>query len=579
MPKTPTSSPSGSPPATTLAEARRRGYGLLGAGLFFSLFVNLLALTGPIFMMQVYDRVLGSGSEATLAALFGIVAFLFALMGLFDHVRARLVARAGQVLHACLEARVFDAALRRTTGGAGNRASVMALRDLDSISKLYGSPLLPALLDLPWAPVFLIGLYIFHPMLAGLAVLGIIVVAALTLTNQILSRSAGATARDAEARAEMLADATRRDSDAVRALGMAPSLRRRWQDMKAVARDAALSAGDRQGGFGTAARTFRMFLQSAMLALGALLALRGEISAGAMIAGSVMMGRALAPVDQAITQWPSLQQAREASARLSGLLDQTPPPAARNPLPRPKACLEVRTIAAISPTASPGSTPLLRGVSFRVDPGTALGVIGPSGAGKSTLGRLITGIWPLAAGDIHLGGVPLSHYDPDMLGGLIGYLPQRVDLFEGTIAENIARMSLKPDIDAVMAAARTAGAHEMIAALPEGYDTPVAANDTRLSGGQLQRIGLARALYANPVLLVLDEPDANLDEPGSVAMNKAILAAKASGAAVIVIAHRPSAIRACDKLLVIEAGTQKAFGPKEAVLKSQVRNPAQGAPA
>lgn len=578
MPKTSTSSPADPLPATTLADARRRGYGLLGAGLFFSFFVNILALTGPIFMMQVYDRVLGSGSEATLVALFAIVAFLFALMGLFDHVRARLVARAGQIFHSCLEARVFDASLRGTTAGAGSRASVMALRDLDSISKLFGSPLLPALLDLPWAPVFLIGLYIFHPMLAGLAVLGIIVVAALTLTNQVLSRSAGAKAREAEARAEMLADAARRDSDTVRALGMTSSLRDRWQDMKAVARSAALAAGDRQAGFGTAARTFRMFLQSAMLALGALLALRGEISAGAMIAGSVMMGRALTPVDQTITQWPGLQQARDAWARLAELLDQTPAATLRNPLPRPEAHLDVRTIAAIAPTAKPGSKPLLRGVSFKIGPGMALGVIGPSGAGKSTLGRLITGIWPHAAGEIHLGGVPLSHYDPDMLGNLIGYLPQRVDLFEGTIAENIARMSREPDIDAVMAAARTAGVHEMIAALPEGYDTPVAPNDTRLSGGQLQRIGLARALYANPVLLVLDEPDANLDEPGSIAMNKAILAAKASGAVVIVIAHRPSAIRACDKLLVIEAGTQKAFGSKEDVLKAQVRNPAQGAP-
>lgn len=579
MPKTPTKTPAGSSPAATLAEARRRGYGLLGAGLFFSFFVNILALTGPIFMMQVYDRVLGSGSEATLAALFGIVAFLFALMGLFDHVRARLVARAGQIFHACLEARVFDAVLRRTNAGAGSRASVMALRDLDSISKLYSSPLLPALLDLPWAPVFLIGLYIFHPMLAGLAALGIIVAAALTLTNQILSRSAGTQAREADSRAEMLADAARRDSDTVRALGMGAALRQRWQDMKASARIANLSAGDRQAGFGTAARTFRMFLQSAMLALGALLALRGEISAGAMIAGSIMMGRALAPIDQTITQWPNLQQARDAWARLAGLLDQTPPQVLRNRQPRPEARLEVRAAAAIAPTAKPGSMPLLRGISFRIDPGTALGVIGPSGAGKSTLARLATGIWPLAAGEIHLGGVPLSHYDPETLGRLIGYLPQRVDLFEGTIAENIARMSLDLDIDAVMAAAAAAGAHEMIAALPEGYDTPVAPNDTRLSGGQLQRIGLARALYANPVLLVLDEPDANLDEPGSIAMNKAILAAKASGAAVIVIAHRPSAIRACDRLLVIEAGVQKAFGPKEAVLKAQVKSPAQGGAA
>jgi ATP-binding cassette subfamily C protein len=323
------------------------------------------------------------------------------------------------------------------------------------------------------------------------------------------------------------------------------------------------------GGFGALTRTLRLVLQSAMLGLGAFLVLRGELTAGAMVAGSILMGRALSPIEMAVGQWAVIQRAADGWQRLDQLLSRVPAPHPRTALPRPRAVLEVEGLT----IAAPGDrTPLLRQVSFRLEPGQALGVIGPTGAGKSTLARALTGVWQPLAGRIRLDGAALDQYDPEVLGRLIGYLPQRITLFDGTIAENIARLDATPDSDRIIAAARKADAHDMIVRLPQGYDTPVAATGSRLSGGQMQRIALARALYGDPVLLVLDEPNANLDNGGSAALNAAIRAAKADGKAVLIMAHRPAAIQECDLLLVIEDGTRRAFGPRDQVLRDEVKN-------
>ncbi len=342
-----------------------------------------------------------------------------------------------------------------------------------------------------------------------------------------------------------------------------------WQQARGGALDAGVRLADIGGGFATFSRTMRLFLQSAMLALGAWLVLRGQLTAGAMIAASILMGRALAPVEQAVGQWALAQRAQDGWSRLALLLGQSPPAPARTALPRPRAVLEAHQLAIVPP----GQTvPCLRGLSFRLEPGQALGVIGPSGAGKSTLARALCGVWPPAAGWIRLDGATLDQYDPDVLGTYIGYLPQRVGLFDGTIAQNIARLSDAPDAGAVVEAARKAGAHQMILDLPGGYDTRLSRAGGLLSGGQIQRIGLARALYGDPVLVVLDEPNSNLDNDGSLALNAAIRGLKADGKSVLIMAHRPAAIAECDLLLVLEAGQRRAFGARDEVLRGSVRN-------
>ena len=316
-------------------------------------------------------------------------------------------------------------------------------------------------------------------------------------------------------------------------------------------------------------RTLRLFLQSAILGLGAYLVLQAELTAGAMIAGSILLGRALAPVELAIGQWNTIAEAGQAWARLRALLASHREPPERMTLPRPKARLEVSQLSVVPPG---GRAPTLRGVSFRVEPGQAVGVIGPSGSGKSTLARAVTSVWLPAAGQIRLDGATLDQYDPDDLGRHIGYLPQSVTLFEGTIAENIARLAERPDTDKVVTAAKAAAAHQMILELPEGYDTRVSGLGARLSGGQIQRIGLARALYGDPVLLVLDEPNSALDNDGSIALNTAIQDMKANGRSVLIMAHRPSAIRECERLLVLSGGVPTMFGPTREVLQKTLAN-------
>ena len=552
-----------------LRAAQLENRALLVAVGVFSAFVNLLMLTGPLFMLQVYDRVLGARSVETLTALFLLVIFLFAAMGLLDHARSRLAARMGARFQARLDARVFEAALRRGALAPNDPMAMAGLRDLDSVQRFLVSPVFLALFDLPWMPVFLTALFVFHPLLGGLALTGGAVLLSVTLLNQWATARPAQAAGGAQLFAERLSDQMRDEAEVVQALGMRNASFLRWQQARRLADEAGLSASDLGGGFTTFTKTFRLFLQSAILALGALLVLRNELTAGAMIAGSILMGRALAPVEQAVSGWALLSRGRESWERLALLLTTTPRNAPRTPLPTPGAVLEVQALSVVAPGAA---VPGLRGLSFRLEPGQALGVIGPSGSGKSTLARTICGVWRPGTGAIRLDGATLDQYEPDVLGRLIGYLPQRVSLFDGTIAENIARLSATPDPAMIVEAAKRAAAHQLILDLPDGYDTRVSQAGGRLSGGQIQRIGLARALYGNPMILVLDEPNANLDNEGSLAMNAAVRSIKASGGAALIMAHRPAAIAECDTLLVLEAGQRRAFGPREDVLRTMMQN-------
>ena len=560
--------------ADEIAAVRAGQRHLLWAVGLFSVFVNLLMLTGPIFMLLIYDGVLGSRSEESLLALTVLVAFLYLMMGLLDHARQRVAARYGARFQDLLDRRTMGAVVslsaRARAEGAELRAG--AGRDLDQIRSFLSAPVFTAFFDLPFAPLFLAGIFIFHSMLGWLALAGGALLVGVTLLNGWTTADARRLAAAAGAKAEGWADAMRRDAETIESLGMRGAAMTRWRAAREEAMVAGLAAADRGGGFTVATKTWRLFLQSLMLAAGAWLVLRGELNAGEMIAGSILLGRALAPVEQLVGGWSGVQAARQSADRLAGILGAAPAEPPRTRLPRPEARLEARALTVLPPGESRAS---LRGVSFELPAGQALGVIGPSGAGKSTLARALTGLWPPAGGDVRLGGAALDRYEPDALGRLIGHLPQQVRLFDGTVKENIARLDPDPDDAAVIEAARRAAAHEMILELPDAYETRIDALGGRLSGGQVQRIGLARALYGDPVILVLDEPNSNLDHEGTQALNAAIDRAKAEGRSAIVMAHRPSAIERCELLLVVDGGQVRAFGPTQEVLPKIARNHAQ----
>jgi len=557
------------PGRVELRTARRKSRGLFWAVGVFSFFVNLLMLTGPIFMLQVYDRVLGSRSEETLLALFILMAFLFGMMGLLDFVRGRVLSRIGAKFQATLDQRVFAAVIKRASILQGQGGANNALRDLEAVQRLFSSPVFAALFDIPWTPIFLVGIIIFHPWLGALAIIGGSVLILVTILNQIMTKGPVQQANVAVAQAEHFSEQIRTEAEMVRSMGMQGAAFARWYDTRSRALNASVTSSDRQGGFTTLSKTFRLFLQSAMLGLGAYLVLNAGLTPGAMIASSILLGRALAPIDLAVGQWASIQRAMKGWGNLSELLATVPVEPDRMALPTPKAKLSVQQLTVVPPGESAAS---LRMVSFDVNPGEALGVIGPSGSGKTTLARALTGVWRAAGGKIRLDGAALDQYDPDILGQHIGFLPQRVQLFDGTIADNIARLSNEPDAGKIIEAARKAAAHDMILKLPDGYDTRVTAGGGRLSGGQIQRVGLARAMYGDPVFLVLDEPNSNLDNEGSQALNAAIRQMKSEGKSILIMAHRPAAIEECEKLLVLEMGARRAFGPRDDVLKEVLQN-------
>jgi ATP-binding cassette subfamily C protein len=555
--------------AAELRAARAEGRWLLWAVGLFSFFVNMLMLAGPLYMLNVYDRVLGSRSVETLIALSVLVAFLYGCMSVLDFVRGRVMGRVGAAFQARLDRRVFSATLRAPSLARAQREAQSGLRDLEAVQKAFTSPAFMSLFDLPFAPIFFAGIFLFHPWLGYLALGGAVVLIALALANQVATKRPLEAAAQTTMASEIIGQQVRHENEIIQSLGMRDAAFNRWQQARGRSLEASIAAQDAGGTYSALIKGVRLFLQSAMLGLGAYLVLQGSVSGGVMIASSILLGRALAPIETIVGQWAVLERGREGWRNVTRLLGEIPEEQKRTVLPRPKGRLELEQVTVVPPGESQAT---LRMISFRVEPGQAVGVIGTSGSGKSTLARAITGTWRPAAGKIRLDGAALDQYDPDVLGKHVGYLPQRVALFDGTIKDNIARLSPEPDDAAVVRAAQAAAAHEMILKLPDGYDTRVSGNGGRLSGGQIQRIGLARALYGDPVIVVLDEPNSNLDNDGSIALNDAIKVLKARGAAVLIMAHRPAAIQECDLLLMIEGGARRAFGPKEEVLRDMVAN-------
>jgi ATP-binding cassette subfamily C protein len=534
--------------------------------------INVLMLTGPLYMLQVYDRVLGSGSVATLQGLFLIVVVLYIFLGIYELLRARLLSRAGYRL----DMEVGTAAFRQwvRSGIPGSPASgQQPLRDLEVMRGFIGGPI-SGLFDLPWIPLYLGILFLIHPWFGFLTLAGAAVVIVMAVLNQALSRQSIKEAMAQESTDRFFTEQSRRSAEAVVALGMQDRIINRWRDMHVAALAKGQPNTERSEFFSAFSKAFRLLLQSALLTLAAWLALRQEISAGMIVASSIISGRALAPVDQVLGQWRVIGRARESHARLMEAMEDADAPAAQVALPAPTGALTVTRLTKNAPGPAPQGgerVRILDRVNFSLSPGDGLGVIGNSAAGKSTLARLIVGAWKPDAGEVRLDGATLDQWRPEELGRHIGYLPQSLDLLPGTIAENISRFDGQASQEQVIEAARIAGVHEMILALPEGYATRVGSS-TPLSGGQIQRIGLARAMFGAPKLIVLDEPNSNLDAYGDDALAQAIIAMRKKGSVVIVMAHRPSAIAAVNKLMILHKGAIAQFGDKEEVLRGVMRS-------
>jgi ATP-binding cassette subfamily C protein len=565
--------PSQAMPAAIVVPLRHAAAGLA----LVSGAINILMLTAPLFMLQVYDRVLASRSVPTLLGLACLALGLYVFQAFLDVIRARILLRVGERIDRQISARVHETVIRlplktRTVGDG-----LQPLRDLDSVRNFLGTQAPTALFDLPWMPLYLAICFLFHVWIGVTALSGALILMSLTVATEALTRASlrDTTMQGMDRNARM--DASRRNAEVVHAMGMNDVLTARWSTVNGAYLASNRRTGDVVSAFSASSRAIRQILQSAILGVGAYLVIGQEVTAGVMVASSIMMGRALAPVDLAISGWKPFLAARQSWLRLKELLALVPPPASMLALPTPVGSLMAEMLTIIPPGRK---TPTVTGVSLSLSAGSALGVIGPSGSGKSTLIRALVGVWTPAAGKIRLDGASLHQWDCRALGAHIGYLPQGVDLFEGTISQNIARFNDSLDPAAVVAAAKAAGTHDLIIQFEGGYQTNVGEGGSVLSAGQRQRIGLARALYGDPFLVVLDEPNANLDADGERAVIRAIAAIRARGGIAIVVAHRPSALGAVDYVLMMEAGRCKALGLRDAVLSRVLRNgPARAATA
>ena len=540
--------------------ASRSGYAGVGV---LSLVINLLMLTGPMFMLQIYDRVLASHSVPTLVIIASFAGILYLFFALLEGIRARGLSRISQEIDARLSRTAFLANLRVPLRMGNSGKNVDPIRDLETMRQFWGGQGPAALFDIPWMPIYLGLVFVLHFWLGMLALAGAVIILSLVLANEFMSRDPSKELASQNAQRSNTRSGARRNAEVVRALGMSSTLTNKWDEANARFYDAQTKAGDRASLFATAIKAFRFLLGSAVLAVGAWLAILQEVSPGVMIAASIITSRALSPVEQAVGQWRVFIAARQARARLEKSLeglDETPP---ETELPLPSKALNVQQIA----TAPPGARAVtLAGVNFELKAGDGMGIIGPSGSGKTSLVRALVGVWPILRGAVRLDGAELSQWSEDRLGTAVGYLPQDVELFDGTIAENISRFAAERDDEKILEAAQLANVHELVTSLADGYDTQVGEGGALLSAGQRQRVGLARALYDSPFLIVLDEPNSNLDSEGEAALTRAIKLMRETGSIVIVVAHRPSAISAVDLLLVVKDGQQAAFGPKDEVL-------------
>jgi PrtD family type I secretion system ABC transporter len=571
---------------TAVSAAKRKSVEKLTKG-FRSIFVflfaisgiiNVLALTGAFYMLQIYDRALTSGSIPTLVAISALAIGLYFFQGLFDVIRSQILVRVGARLDRKIAPLAHQVAIDMPRFGFSTAEALERGRDVDTVRGFLGGQGPIALFDLPWMPLFLIFVYILHPWLGALTLGGAFVLTIMTIVTELMTRRLASATHQAAVARNAIADSNARNADILKAMGFAGRAVSRFDRANEDHLDLQTRTNDISGTFGAISRVLRMILQSAVLGLGAFLTIQGEITAGAIIAASVASARALAPIDLAIGNWKGVVSARTAFGRIKETAMALADAGEQMALPAPVASLKVENIT----VAAPGSgRVLLSEVNFELKAGQALGIIGPSGGGKTTLVRALTGIWPVLRGSIRLDDAELTQWDDEKLGQFVGYLPQEVALLDATVEENIARLEERPEARAIVDASRAAGIHEMIVRMPDGYRTELGPLGVSLSGGQRQRIGLARALFGQPFLLVLDEPNSNLDGEGEAALTAAIEAVKQRGGIVVVIAHRPSALAAVDLVAVIQNGKMSAFGPKAEIIGNTQRRepPAADAPA
>jgi ATP-binding cassette, subfamily C, type I secretion system permease/ATPase len=556
------------------AALRRCSLAVLGVGVFSGV-INLLALSGSFYMLQIYDRVLTSRSVPTLIGLTVLVGGLYAANGALDFLRVRVMSRVGVRIDDRLREPTFAAVQAMPLRVRQNGDGLQPIRDLDQIRSFLSGLGPTAFFDLPWIPIYMAVIYLLHPWLGTFCMAGALILIFLTLLTEL--RSAGPMRETAQSASERIAfgEAARRNAEVIRAMGLGPRLQKRWETINTRHLSRQLVASDAVGGIGTISKVLRLVLQSGMLGLGAYLVILGELSAGTIIASSIIMSRALAPIETSTAHWRGFVAARQSYRRLRELLISFPGTSdKRVELPAPRINVIVENLSVVPPGAI---RPTIQGVSFALASGDGLGIIGPSGSGKSTLARALVGAWQGVnnGGSVRIDGAELDQWTPQSLGRHVGYLPQGIELFDGTVAENISRFDEEASDEAIVAAATTAGVHDMIVHLPNGYQTNVGEAGNLLSAGQRQRIALARALYGEPFLVVLDEPNSNLDQAGELALTEAILSVRQRCGIVIVIAHRPSALQALDKVLGLFGGRVQAFGPKEQVL-AKLLQPAGG---
>jgi ATP-binding cassette subfamily C protein len=533
--------------------------------------VNVLALTGSFYMLQVYDRILTSHSVPTLLALSLLAAILFAFQGGLEVLRGQVLVRLASRMDRALTPLAHSAVMRmRSVVGAQGNAT-QPIRDVDAIRAYLSGQGPMAILDMPWMPLYVAFVFVLHPVLGWITVFGALFLISITLLTEKLVRAPGEAAMATSKRRWAIAEASDRNAEVLQAMGFGGRFSRQLQAVNAEHIAANERLSDLVGGFSSASRIFRLMLQSALLGVGAYLTIKGEMTAGAIIACSIAASRALAPIEVAIGNWRGFVAARKAADRLDTVLGSLPEKDAPLGLPPPRRSLKVENLLVTVPGTQ---TTILAGVGFELEAGTVLAVIGPSAAGKSTLARALTGVWPLARGAVRLDGAALPSWSAEERGRHIGYLPQDVQLFDGSITENISRFEERPDSQAVVAASAAAGVHEMVLRLPNGYETRIGEGGSVLSAGQRQRIALARALYGEPFLLVLDEPNSNLDADGEKALVNAMARVKARGGIVVVIAHRPAVLTAADRVAVIGGGQLTAIGPRDDVLRKVLRPPA-----